>query len=57
MVLCAGLVSLSEVFSPSGSADAASIVAAEEKMPVWCAVLVSFTMPLACTFFVIVIKY
>ena len=57
MVLCAGLVSLSEVFSPSGSADAASVVAAEEKMPVWCAVLVSFTMPLACTFFVIVIKY
>lgn len=61
LVVCAILVSLSEVFGPEEAASTgpASVekIPASEKTPVWAAVCASFLMPCVCTFFVIVIKY
>ena len=56
LVLCAICVSLSEVVSPSE--EAASVIGVkEEKVPIWVAILASLTMPIVCTFYVIVIKH
>ena len=65
MILCAVLVSLSEVFFPPkvegedqdepstpGTTDEV-----DEKVPVWVAILFSFLMPSVCAAFVIVIKH
>ena len=63
IVVCAVLLSLSEVFQPKTEEEVTSLAPAdlllpgEERTPVWVAVLSAFAMPVACTFFVIVIKY
>ena len=58
LVLCAVCVSLSEVVSPSEEEVVASVIGVkEDKVPIWVAILASLTMPIVCTFYVIVIKH
>ena len=61
LVICALLVSLSDVINPKteATAQASSTVGVIEEHTTasWAAVLGSFLMPLACTLFVITIKH
>ena len=61
LIVCAVLVSLSDVFNPPIDEQAAAagtdFIPKSEKTPVWAAVLASFVMPTVCTFFIFAIKY
>ena len=57
LVLCALLVSLSQVIAPATVDPSLAGSSPADQTPLWVAVLCSCIMPLVCTFFIIVIKH